>query len=131
MLANEFVPRTIHAKVGQKVTWAFVGGHTVSFDVPRYFPLFTIAKNGTVNVDQRDLVPKGGPGFAATYPDSAGDLYNVDGGTWNGSGFRSSGLPKIRQRETRSAFTLAICKPGTYQYACLIHPKMVGTVVVR
>ena len=129
-LVIEFLPKTIHAKVGQKLTWAFVGLHTVSFDVPKYFPLLTVANNGTVAVDQRDLVPKGGPGFAETYPDSAGDLYNVDGGTWNGSGFRSSGLSPNSGDNQVSAFTIAITKAGTYQYACLIHPRMVGTVVV-
>jgi len=129
-LVTEFLPSTIHAKVGQKLTWAFVGTHTVSFDVPRYFPILTVAKNGTVEIDQRDLVPKGGAGFASSYPDSAGDLYNVDGGTWDGSGFRSSGLNPGRNNDQVTAFTIAISKPGTYQYACLIHPRMVGTVIV-
>jgi plastocyanin len=129
-LVTEFLPKTIHAKVGQKISWAFVGTHTVSFDVPSYFPLLTVAPNGTVQIDQRDLVPKDGPGFAANYPDSAGDLYDVDGGTWNGTGFRSSGLSPNTNNGQVPAFTIAISKPGTYQYACLIHPRMVGTVVV-
>jgi plastocyanin len=129
-LVTEFLPKTIHAKVGQKLSWAFVGTHTISFNVPRYFPLLTVAKNGTVAIDQRDLVPKDGPGFASSYPDSAGDLYNVDGGTWDGNGFRSSGLNPNSNNDQVTAFTIAISKPGTYQYACLIHPRMVGTVIV-
>jgi len=129
-LVVEFLPKTIHAKVNQKLTWAFVGDHTVSFDVPKYFPLLTYDNSGKVSIDQRDLVPKGGPGFADNYPDSAGDLYDVDGGTWNGTGFRSSGLSPDSGNNQVSAFTIAISKPGTYQYACLIHPRMVGTVVV-
>ena len=130
VLANEFLPRTIHAKVGEKVTWAFVGLHTVSFDVPRYFPIFKIEKDGTVVVDP--LANSGaGPHFPEQYPDSAGDTFILDGGTFSGSGFRSSGLSTDSGDNQVVAYSLAFSKPGTYQYACLIHPKMVGTVVVK
>ena len=130
VLANEFLPRTIHAKVGEKVTWAFVGTHTVSFDVPRYFPLLTIAKDGTVKLDKR-VNSGGGPHFPEQYPDGAGDTFIVDGGTWNGSGFHSSGLSVDTGEKQVAGYSLTFSKPGTYQYACLIHPKMVGTVVVK
>jgi len=130
VLANEFVPRTVHAKVGERVTWAFVGIHTVSFDVPRYFPLFKIDKNGTVALDTR-FDSGAGPKFPDTYPESAGDTYILDGGTWNGSGFHSSGLMKLDSGANVVGYSLAFSQPGTYQYACLIHPKMVGTVVVK
>jgi plastocyanin len=131
VLANEFVPRTIHAKVGEKVTWAFIGEHTVSFDVPRYFPLFKIEKDGTVALDPR-FDSGAGPKFPKDYDQSAGDTMIVDGGTWKGTGFYSSGLDQIDTGENNVvAYSLAFSKPGTYQYACLIHPKMVGTVVVR
>ena len=131
ILANEFVPRTIHAKVGEKVTWAFIGFHTVSFDVPRYFPLFKIEKDGTVALDPK--VDSGaGPKFPREYDQGAGDTMIVDGGTWKGSGFYSSGLMQVDSGNANVvAYSLAFSKPGTYQYACLIHPKMVGTVVVK
>jgi plastocyanin len=130
VLANEFLPRTIHAKVGDKVTWAFVGAHTVSFDVPRYFPLLTIAKDGTVKLDTR-VDSGGGPHFPKKYPENAGDVFIVDGGTWGGSGFRSSGLTVDTSESQVAGYSLTFTKVGTYQYACLIHPKMVGTVVVK
>jgi plastocyanin len=131
VLANEFVPRTIHAKVGEKVTWAFVALHTVSFDVPRYFPIFTVAKDGTVSEDPR-ANSGGGPHFPPFAPKEAGDTFILDGGTWNGTGFRSSGLTSDTGNGSGvAAYSLAFSKPGTYQYACLIHPKMVGTVVVK
>ena len=51
VIINEFVPRKAKAKVGQKVTWTFDGfSHTVSFNVPKYFPLFTTAKDGTISL---------------------------------------------------------------------------------
>ena len=132
VLANEFLPRTIHAKVGEKVTWAFVGIHTVSFDVPRYFPLLLIDKNGTVRLDPSGQA-RGRARFPESFlPDNAGDPFIVDGGTWNGSGFISSGFPPDTNGPTDvTAYSLTFSKAGTYQYACLIHPKMVGTVVVK
>jgi plastocyanin len=129
--ANEFLPRTIHATVGEKVTWAFLGLHTVSFDVPRYFPVFKIEKDGTVAQDPK-AQSGGGPHFPPFAPKDAGDTYILDGGTWNGSGFRSSGLSSdTGDGNGIVGYSLTFTKPGTYPYACLIHPKMVGTVVVR
>jgi len=131
VLANEFVPRTIHAKVGQKVTWAMIGEHTVSFNVPRYVPVLTIKKDGTIAFNP--VVNSGsGPKFPKDIPEGAGDTYILDGGTWNGSGFHSSGLDMLQGDNSEvTGYSLTFSQPGTYQYACLIHPKMVGTVVVK
>jgi len=131
VLANEFLPKTIHAKVGDKVTWAFFGIHTVSFDVPRYFPLLIIEKDCTVKPDGRASLTRG-TGFPPTLPDNAPNPFVVDGGSWNGTGFRSSGFPPDTNGPNQvTAYSLTFAKAGTYQYACLIHPKMVGTVIVK
>lgn len=130
-LITEFLPKTIHAKVGEKVTWVYVGTHTVSFDVPRYFPLLIVKKNGRVELDPRPVKPIGGPGFPENMPDNPPNPYIIDGGTWNGHGFRSSGLnPDTQSDDQIQGFSLTFSKAGTYPYACLIHPRMVGTVVV-
>ena len=39
--------------------------------------------------------------------------------------FRSGGL------DENDAFSFKFDKPGTYKYVCSIHPKMVGTIVVK
>jgi plastocyanin len=39
--------------------------------------------------------------------------------------FRSSAL------DTNESFSFSFEKPGTYHYACSIHPRMVGTIVVQ
>jgi plastocyanin len=39
--------------------------------------------------------------------------------------FRSGAL------DTNESFTFRFDKPGTYHYACSIHPRMVGTIVVQ
>jgi len=39
--------------------------------------------------------------------------------------FRSAAL------DTNESFSFRFEKPGTYHYACSIHPRMVGTIVVQ
>jgi len=39
--------------------------------------------------------------------------------------FRSAAL------DTNESFSFRFDKPGTYHYLCTIHPRMVGTIVVR
>jgi plastocyanin len=39
--------------------------------------------------------------------------------------FRSGAL------DTDESFSFRFDKPGTYHYACSIHPRMVGTIVVQ
>lgn len=39
--------------------------------------------------------------------------------------FRSAAL------DTNQSFSFRFDKPGTYRYACSIHPRMVGTIVVQ
>ena len=37
---NEFVPEVIETGVGDPVTWLIFGAHSISFDVPEYFPIY-------------------------------------------------------------------------------------------
>jgi plastocyanin len=50
---DEFVPSTVEARVGKPVTWTFAGGHNIAFNVPKYFPVFEVKKDGTVTIDKR------------------------------------------------------------------------------
>jgi plastocyanin len=43
----------------------------------------------------------------------------------DGGLFRSAAL------DTNESFSFRFDKPGTYRYLCTIHPRMVGTIVVR
>jgi len=43
----------------------------------------------------------------------------------DGGLFRSAAL------DTNQSFSFRFDKPGTYRYMCTIHPRMVGTIVVR
>lgn len=135
-LLNEFVPSEVKARVGERVTWTFVSGHTLSFNVPEYFPVFTIAEDGTTTFNPQAQDPVGWPGPPQPDEEEGGGHEelgegppppaHVDAGTWDGTGFRSTGL-SFNDEDT---FSVTFTRPGTYIYACLIHPKMVGTLVV-
>ncbi len=42
-----------------------------------------------------------------------------------------TGLFRSGAMDTNESFSFRFDKPGTYHYACSIHPRMVGTVVVH
>lgn len=42
-----------------------------------------------------------------------------------------SGLFRSAALDTNESFSFRFDKPGTYRYTCTIHPRMVGTIVVR
>ena len=124
-LLNEFIPETIEAEVGEPVTWLMFGPHSISFDVPEYFPIYERLEDGTVLANEEVYPPAGG----APEVDEADsvDPIVVDGGTWDGTDFWSSG---VLYSDAYVEYTLRFSAPGTYRYACLIHPPMVGTVTV-
>lgn len=123
---DAFVPRSINTRVGRPVTWTIVGAHTVSFGVPRYLPIYFVDDDGTVR--RNPVVDRAAGGSPKAPPvDFAQHIVEIDGGTYDGSGFLSSGL---LGSEPYSLYTLRFSKPGRYKYACLVHPPMVGTVVV-
>jgi hypothetical protein len=101
------------------------GAHSISFDVPEYFPIYERLEDGTVRANEGVYLPAGGaPVLEET---DSPDPIVVDGGTWDGSGFWSSG---VLYSDAYVEYTLRFANPGTYRYACLIHPPMVGTVTV-
>jgi plastocyanin len=133
---DEFAPSTIDARVGKPVTWTWAGFHDIAFNVPKYFPLAEVKKDGTVVIDRRAFeavkfpAPKrpdgeqAGPGGEGPPPDPI----VVDGGTFDGTGGLHSTGADYNEGDK---FTLPFTKEGTYLFACLIHPAMVGKVVVR
>jgi plastocyanin len=124
-LLNVFVPQTIEVKVGEPVTWLMFGPHSISFEVPEYFPIYETLEDGTIRANEAVYLPAGGaPEIGET---QGPEPIVVDGGTYDGSGFWSSG---VLFSESHVEYTLRFSNPGTYRIACLIHPPMVGTVNV-
>jgi plastocyanin len=112
------------------VTWTIDGSlHTVSFNVPKYFPIFTVSDSGDVEWDPQAWKPVGWDldyeprGFS----EEEGEPLTLDAGRWDGKGgFHSSGalLPG-------DTFAVTFTKAGTYPFACVLHPQMVGTLTVN
>lgn len=126
-IINEFTPKRITTKVGEEVTWRMMGAdHSVSFEVPEYFPIMEFAEDGNVRLNPKLEPPAGGSPAIPDEPDDDGVL-RIDGGTYDGEGFFSSGL---MSSQPYAEYTLRFSEPGTYRYACLLHPPMVGTVEV-
>lgn len=123
---DEFVPKEISTSVGEPVTWTIVGAHTISFDVPRYMPIYTVRADATVERNPKVDEPAGGSPDVPPV-DFTRHKLEVDGGMWDGEGFFSSGL---LGSEPFSTYTLRFSKAGRYRYACLVHPTMVGNLEV-
>jgi plastocyanin len=128
-IINEFVPADIAAKVGEPVTWRLFGPHSISFDVPEYFPIVEFLDDGTVRSNEAVWEAAGGAPPVPTEDEfDPSEPLVIDGGTYEGSGFWSSG---VLWSEAYVEYTVRFAAPGDYPYACLIHPPMVGTVRVR
>ncbi len=132
-IINEFTPRTVDTKLGEKVTWTFIGDHSISFNVPPYTPLFRFDKKGIFEFNgSLDKAAGGWPGAPAERKDihdgPPPPVATVDAGNFDGSGgLKSSGIGWTNGDKYSVTFT----KAGTYPYACLIHPGMIGKVVVK
>lgn len=129
---NEFTPRTIYTNVGAKVSWTFVGNHSISFNVPSFTPLYKTLANGDIVVNNQLDGPAGGwpgaPPGHKPYPAISNEQVHLDAGNFDGSGgLKSSGVGF----NTGDTFAVTFTKAGTYPYACLIHPGMIGKVVVK
>ena len=124
-LLNEFVPENLEVEANVPVTWVMFGPHSISFDVPEYFPIYERLEDGTVRANEALFMPAGGAPEVEE-PDGPGPII-IDGGTYDGSGFWSSG---VLFSDAYVQYTLRFSNPGTYRIACLIHPPMVGTVTV-
>jgi plastocyanin len=132
VIINEFLPSKIEARRNEPVTWTFDGiAHTVSFNVPKYFPVFEVEDDGEVVWNPQSYEPVGWdvPPPPQRESDDEGEREprRVDVGKWDGSGgFHSSGA-----FDPGETFTVTFTKTGTYAYACVLHPQMVGTVTVK
>lgn len=127
---EQFYPATISAKVGEKVSWTFIGVHTITFGAATPPPfVITQAPDGAYHLDPHAAAPVPPPSGAP--PASSGSApTTVDGGTYSGTGLHSSGIHQSFP-PALVTYDLTFSKAGTYNYVCLIHPGMIGQVVVK
>jgi len=126
----EFGPNSVSVPVGGTVTWDVQGPHTVAFNATED-AVGAIAKapDGSVHLNIKAFAPAGGPGVAPGAPPPTKPTV-VDGGKWDGTGFRNSGIMLGFGPPGILKFKLTFTKAGTYQMRCLVHPDMKGTVKV-
>lgn len=101
---NRFYPTQLSVKRGTKVTWKDFSPfepHTVTFGAPP---------------------PRGGSPAAFFQPSG------VKSGSAYSSGLANSGI--FGGDISKTDYSLVFTTPGTYQYACQLHPGMVGAVKV-
>jgi len=134
---NEMIPATVNAKVGQKVPWAFVGFHTLSFGKTPIEPgkFLTQSPDGAWHLNQALGGPVGFPPPPQTpnSPPTNGPppIINVDGGTVSdNTTFKSTGPVGGDPSSGILQYNVTFAKPGSYPFVCLIHPKMGGVVQV-
>jgi plastocyanin len=102
----QFMPATVNVVVGTPVNWSWAGDiepHSVTFTRPG-----------------QQLPPPGDPSVFGPTPAT---------GPYDGTTFVNSGLQPLGPAGAKP-FSLTFAKAGTYTYHCVIHPNMVGHVVV-
>jgi plastocyanin len=123
-------PRTLHANVGQTITFRMTKGsfedHTATFgpgnpNDPSTFLGQLAASFASPVLDPRAAYPSERPGDSpASYSPAL-----------HGDGFWNSGLiDRASATPLPASNSVTFSAPGTYTYYCLIHPFMVGTVQV-
>jgi plastocyanin len=147
--ANVFGPPTATVPVGGSVNWTLIGPHTISFNAPEDAKVaIARAPDGLVHLNEKAFTPTGGgvpqpqppqPTEGATTTTAAATTTTggapppptqIDGGSFNGSGFYNTGIYLSVPPDSLFSYKLKFTKAGTYPYVCLIHPGMEGTVKV-
>ena len=124
-MSTRFGPTGSKREVGGSITWTVDGGHTISFNAPEDAKsLRMVAADGTVHINEKTTTAAAVPEPPPPSDDPNAPPPLFDGGTWDGSGFLSTGFLDGGE------FKLTFSKAGTYTYKCLIHDKMEGTVKV-
>jgi plastocyanin len=144
---NEFGAKDLTISTGGSVTWTVFGPHSIAFNAPESArPILKKDADGTVSFNEEGLnpAPEGSPGQvlpdpnappdeSAPPPDENAPPTLIDGGAWDGQGFRSSGLILSfgPGDPGYSAYKLTFSTAGTYTYICTVHTDMQGTITVQ
>jgi len=119
--AQTFFPNPLAISVGDTVTFAFRGFHTVTFLSGQPAPGFEMPgpAAGTLMLNPQVFFPSVPPGTTKV--------------TYDGTGYLNSGAPEEPEDEGEGPpppFAVTFTAAGSYSYVCLIHPGMVARLVV-
>ena len=131
-LLSSFIPREVRIDAGEEVTWELFGMHSISFESeqqPREGLLLKDRDGVRINLDAwRAVESPEQPADALAYPPKLA-VASVDGGSWDGDGSFSSGVLRATS-PAKVLYTLRFTEAGTYNYLCLVHQPMRGTIRV-
>jgi plastocyanin len=119
--ALRFFPPRITVKAGDAVTWIWKTQetpHTVTFLGGGAVPEVLIPHPQAGGPPRLELAPQ------VLVP--AGDPTS-----WDGASYLNSGFLAPAPGQPTPAFTVHFANAGTFDYLCLLHPGMVGTIVVE
>lgn len=135
-ILNAFGPGEVEAKAGAPVTWTVFGPHTIAVNAPADANgIMVKGPDGAWHANPKAFEPAGGAGAPPPPegdpgpPDPNAPPVVIDGGTFDGEGFHSSGLI-LSFGAPVYQYKLTFAKAGTYQITCQIHPDMKGSVKV-
>jgi plastocyanin len=117
-----FYPQRLTIHVGDTVEWMGFF-HTVAFGPEALRD--QLEKNFLVRTPQQS-----GPPLLVFNPKVA---FPSGRHTYNGTGFVSSGILALNAPQNSKVpptYRLTFTRPGTYQYDCLVHPNMEGSITV-
>lgn len=120
---NRFLPNAVTVDAGDTVLWRWghpAEPHTVTFlggerPPPPFEPRITPGRPPMLILNPRAVAPSHPPTAPARH---------------EGSGFINSGLMPLGPGP-QPTFAVTFTKPGSYDYVCILHPGMAGTVNVR
>ncbi|MCA1646728.1 MAG: hypothetical protein LC797_15160 [Chloroflexi bacterium] len=117
---QRFLPRRVTVHEGEAVTWIWKTEgtpHTVTF----------LGGNPAPDVIMPQPQAGGPPRLALNPAVLAPAGVAAD---WNGAGFLNSGFLQPMPNQPTPTFTVRFQATGTFDYVCVLHENMVGTVVV-
>jgi plastocyanin len=128
--ANGFFRRTLNIHVGDSVRWQFRGFHTVTFPARGQQSPGLVVPDASKPVS--GVLDNNGTPFWFNGQPSLGinplGAAPQGGTTFDGTKLVGSGLPA---GPTAKPFTVTFSKAGRFEYFCIVHPGMRGTVSVR
>jgi plastocyanin len=120
-------PSELDVQAGQVVAWGVYGMHALAINPPDSAAgLIVKDSDGTVHLNSAAVEHVGGQ---AAPPGPVPRAQTVNGGSYEGSGFHSSGL-LTSVPPGLLTYTLQFTTPGTFTVRCLVHPGMTQTVKV-
>jgi len=117
---QRFFPERVSVKTGDAVTWIWKTEdtpHTVTFLGGQPAPEVALPMPQTA-----------GPPKLALNPTILAPAGNAS--DWAGDGYLNSGFLQPAPGGQTPTYTVRFSTPGTYQYLCVLHEGMVGTIVV-